>query len=170
MSDDATSFRDPRWRDAALGALFIAVGILAFVGARELVGWSGSVAGPGTMPMVLSIALVVLGAIVAIGGVIRPRPTVPASLGPLVWVLAAATAFGLALPALGLVCAAVLAAAIAMRGVDSGAAKDRRRAQCSSGNIAVPTRITANRTLTMRDRAGSRRRPANDAPASSHET
>jgi hypothetical protein len=116
MSDDATSVRDTRWRDAALGALFIAAGILAFVGARELVGRSGSVAGPGAMPMVLSIALVVLGAIVAIGGVIRPRPTVPASLGPLVWVLAAATAFGLALPALGLVCAAVLAAAIAMRG------------------------------------------------------
>jgi hypothetical protein len=112
MSDEATPVRDTRWRDAALGALFIVVGILAFADARELIGWRGSMAGPGTMPTILSVTLVVLGVIVAIGGVIRPRPTVPASLGPLVWVLAAAIAFGLALPALGLLCAAVLASAI----------------------------------------------------------
>jgi hypothetical protein len=68
--------------------------------------------GPGTMPTALSVLLIVTGAIVAIEGLVRQRMTVPASLAPLVWVLAAAAAFGLAIRPLGLVAAIILTTAI----------------------------------------------------------
>jgi hypothetical protein len=100
------------WKGAALGVLFLALGIVAFNSAQELPGWRGFAMGPGTMPTALSVLLIATGAIVAIEGLVRQRMTVPASLAPLVWVLAAAAAFGLAIRPLGLVAAIILTTAI----------------------------------------------------------
>jgi hypothetical protein len=105
--------RDPR--DFWAGLLFVAVGVATVVLARRHPFGTTASMGPGYFPTILGGLLVAIGAIVG-GRSLRPSKAEAAIAAvrarPVVLVLAAVVAFGLALPRLGMVLASVLVVAV----------------------------------------------------------
>jgi hypothetical protein len=102
-------------RDAALGLIFFLIGLAFAVGARSVDIGSAFRMGPGYFPLLLSVVLMLLGAIIIAGsfkGANEP-------FGPVPWrglllVLAAPVTFGLTVRKLGLVPAIVLTVVISV--------------------------------------------------------
>jgi hypothetical protein len=101
-----------RWRSAAAGLLFTALGTVALLLSRELDIFRGRAMASGAMPTVLSILLIVFGAIAAIQSGVRPQSTVPARVKPAFWVLAAVAVFALTIQTVGLVGATALTSGV----------------------------------------------------------
>jgi uncharacterized membrane protein len=100
-------------RDAAVGAIFIAIGALFALGTRELDMGSLLKMGPGFFPLVLAIVLMALGLfIVATSFAKENEPIGAVPWRGLVLILAAPVVFGSTVRGLGLVGALVLAVVI----------------------------------------------------------
>ena len=111
-------------RDAAAGAIFFAIGAAFALGARSLETGSAFRMGPGYFPLLLSVILMLLGAIIiASSFASQNQPLGPVPWRGLVLVLAAPVVFGLSVRKLGLVPAIVLTVVLAVAAylVDRGA-------------------------------------------------
>ena len=91
-------------RDILAGALFIAIGALALLGARAYPVGSAMRMGPGYFPLVLGWLLIALGALVGLRAA-RRRDWQPLAWDwqPLAWISVSILAFGFLMPRLGLV-------------------------------------------------------------------
>jgi hypothetical protein len=91
-------------RDLLAGALFIAIGALALLGARAYPVGSAMRMGPGYFPVVLGWMLIGLGALVGLRAV-RRRDWKPLAWDwkPLAWISVSILAFGFLMPRFGLV-------------------------------------------------------------------
>ncbi len=101
-------------RDFLAGVIFVAIGALFVVGARELEVGSALRMGPGFFPLVLAAVLMLLGVVIAA----RSFAQGPAPLGAIPWrgtalILTAPVIFGLTVRGLGLVAAVALSVLIA---------------------------------------------------------
>ena len=95
-----------RGRDVWAGALFIAIGASAAFLARNLAFGTAMRMGPGYVPRGLAVAVMALGAIVLLRGLLRGGPAVEKGRWrPLLIVLGAILAFGLLIERAGLVAA-----------------------------------------------------------------
>jgi hypothetical protein len=102
-------------RDAAAGAIFFALGAAFALGARSLEIGSAFRMGPGYFPLLLSVILMLLGAIIiASSFASQNQPLGPVPWRGLVLVLAAPVVFGLSVRKLGLVPAIVLTVVLAV--------------------------------------------------------
>jgi uncharacterized membrane protein len=102
-------------RDAAAGAIFFAIGAAFALGARSLEIGSAFRMGPGYFPLLLSVILMLLGAIIiASSFASQNQPLGPVPWRGLVLVLAAPVVFGLSVRKLGLVPAIVLTVVLAV--------------------------------------------------------
>jgi hypothetical protein len=102
-------------RDAAAGAIFFAIGAAFALGARSLETGSAFRMGPGYFPLLLSVILMLLGAIIiASSFASQNQPLGPVPWRGLVLVLAAPVVFGLSVRKLGLVPAIVLTVVLAV--------------------------------------------------------
>jgi len=88
-------------RDILAGALFIAIGALALLGARGYPVGTAMRMGPGYFPVVLGWLLIALGALVGLRAARRR------DWQPLAWISVSILAFGFLMPRLGLVPALV---------------------------------------------------------------
>lgn len=107
----------PDRRDAAAGAIFIALGALFALGTRELDMGTPLRMGPGFFPLLLAVLLMLLGATITIKAFVSgPDPhAAPSASVPwrgIALIVAAPVAFGLTLSGLGLMGAVALAVAI----------------------------------------------------------
>lgn len=91
-------------RDILAGALFVAIGALALLGARGYPVGSAMRMGPGYFPVVLGWLLIALGALVGLRAA-RRRDWQPLAWDwkPLAWISVSILAFGFLMPRLGLV-------------------------------------------------------------------
>jgi hypothetical protein len=101
-------------RDFLSGLIFVAIGALFVVGARELEVGSALRMGPGFFPLALAGILMLLGVVIAA----RSFAQNPAPLGAIPWrgtvlILTAPVVFGLTVRGLGLVAAVALSVLIA---------------------------------------------------------
>jgi uncharacterized membrane protein len=102
-------------RDAAAGAIFFAIGAAFALGARSLEIGSAFRMGPGYFPLLLSVILMLLGAIIiASSFASQNQPLGPVPWRGLVLVLSAPVVFGLSVRKLGLVPAIVLTVVLAV--------------------------------------------------------
>jgi uncharacterized membrane protein len=102
-------------RDAAAGAIFFVIGAAFALGARSLETGSAFRMGPGYFPLLLSVILMLLGAIIiASSFASQNQPLGPVPWRGLVLVLAAPVVFGLSVRKLGLVPAIVLTVVLAV--------------------------------------------------------
>lgn len=102
-------------RDAAAGAIFFAIGAAFALGARSLESGSAFRMGPGYFPLLLSVILMLLGAIIiASSFASQNQPLGPVPWRGLVLVLAAPVVFGLSVRKLGLAPAIVLTVVLAV--------------------------------------------------------
>jgi uncharacterized membrane protein len=102
-------------RDAAAGAIFFAIGAAFALGARSLETGSAFRMGPGYCPLLLSVILMLLGAIIiASSFASQNQPLGPVPWRGLVLVLAAPVVFGLSVRKLGLAPAIVLTVVLAV--------------------------------------------------------
>jgi hypothetical protein len=102
-------------RDAAAGAIFFAIGAAFALGARSLETGSAFRMGPGYFPLLLSVILMLLGAIIiASSFASQNQPLGPVPWRGLVLVLAAPVVFGLSVRKLGLAPAIVLTVVLAV--------------------------------------------------------
>jgi uncharacterized membrane protein len=102
-------------RDAAAGAIFFAIGAAFALGARGLETGSAFRMGPGYFPLLLSVILMLLGAIIiASSFASQNQPLGPVPWRGLVLVLAAPVVFGLSVRKLGLAPAIVLTVVLAV--------------------------------------------------------
>ncbi|HYM98466.1 MAG TPA: tripartite tricarboxylate transporter TctB family protein [Aestuariivirgaceae bacterium] len=102
-------------RDAAAGAVFLVIGTAFALGAFHLEIGSAFRMGPGYFPLLLSIVLMLLGAII----IANSFAAASEPLGPVPWrglalVLAAPVVFGLTVRKLGLVPAIILTVVLAV--------------------------------------------------------
>ena len=104
-------------RDFASGLLFIALGVVFTVSAASRP--IGAIAGPGAgfVPLVLSIAMAILGAVILFKSLVIETeggdPIGPIAWRPLLAIVAAVAVFGASVDRLGLVLATLLLVAIA---------------------------------------------------------
>lgn len=101
-------------RDAAAGAIFIAIGALFALGTMDLDMGTGLKMGPGFFPLILACVLMLLGLAVAGTAFVNAREPI----GAVPWqgvalILLAPVVFGFAIRGLGLVASVALAAFIA---------------------------------------------------------
>lgn len=102
-------------RDAASGAIFVAIGAAFALGSRSLEIGSAFRMGPGYFPLALSFILMVVGlVIIATSFTGREEPLTPVPWRGLVLVLAAPILFGLSVRKLGLLPAIVLTVLISV--------------------------------------------------------
>jgi hypothetical protein len=102
-------------RDAASGAIFVAIGAAFALGARSLEIGSALRMGPGYFPLVLSFILVAVGLVIIATSFTGPsEPLTPVPWRGLILVLAAPVLFGLSVRKLGLLPAIVLAALVSV--------------------------------------------------------
>ena len=96
-----------RPKDIYAGAIFIAIGALAFAGAQQYEIGSASQMGPGYLPAAIGIVLVVLGAIGVVNGVriTIPDPIESRTLEPFILVVLSVVAFALLIDRAGLILA-----------------------------------------------------------------
>jgi hypothetical protein len=102
-------------RDAASGAIFVAIGAAFALGAHSLEIGSALRMGPGYFPLVLSFILVAVGLVIIATSFTGPsEPLTPVPWRGLILVLAAPVLFGLSVRKLGLLPAIVLAALVSV--------------------------------------------------------
>jgi hypothetical protein len=102
-------------RDAASGAIFVAIGAAFAFGARSLEIGSALRMGPGYFPLVLSFILIAVGLVIIATSFTGPsEPLTPVPWRGLILVLAAPVLFGLSVRKLGLLPAIVLAALVSV--------------------------------------------------------
>lgn len=91
-------------RDILAGALFVAIGALALLGARGYPVGSAMRMGPGYFPVVLGWLLIALGTLVGVRAA-RRRDWQPLAWDwkPLAWISVSIVAFGFLMPRFGLV-------------------------------------------------------------------
>ena len=91
-------------RDILAGALFVAIGALALLGARGYPVGTAMRMGPGYLPVVLGWLLIALGALVGLRAARRRDwQAVAWDWKPLAWISVSILAFGFLMPRLGLV-------------------------------------------------------------------
>ena len=100
------------WRTIGPGLLLIVLAVTALYAASDLPGRRGFAFGPGTMPSLLSAALLVLGIAAVVEGFFRGRILLPASIIPVAIVSAAGAIFIVAVNYVGLAVATCLTTAI----------------------------------------------------------
>src|SRR5262247_3435088 len=100
------------WRTIGPGLLLIVLAVTALYAASDLPGRRGFAFGPGTMPRLLSAALLVLGFAAVVEGFFRGRILLPASIIPVAIVSAAGAIFIVAVNYVGLAVATCLTTAI----------------------------------------------------------
>lgn len=116
--------RSLRAADLWAGALFVGLGVLGLVVGRGLPVGTAFTMGPGYVPRAISALLIVVGGIVAAGSLSRaPVPIGRVRLRPVVVVLVAMAAFGLAIERVGL--PAAVAVTVLIAGGAEGASRWR---------------------------------------------
>jgi len=96
-----------RPKDVYAGAIFIAIGAVAFVMAQQYDVGTASHMGPGYLPRLMGVVLVVLGAF-SLANAVRvtaPDPIAKQALEPFILVVASVTAFALLIDSAGLIVA-----------------------------------------------------------------
>jgi putative tricarboxylic transport membrane protein len=100
------------WRTIGPGLLLIVLAVMALYATSDLPGRRGFALGPGTMPSLLSAALLVLGIAAVVEEFFRGRILMPASIMPVAIVSAAGAIFIVAVNYVGLAVATCLTTAI----------------------------------------------------------
>jgi hypothetical protein len=101
-------------KDFLAGLLFIAFGIAALVLGRDYAFGSASAMGPGFFPKVLSVALIILGAILFARGLAPRADSVDsAHIRPLLFIVGAILAFAFLIEKLGLIVTGLVVAVLA---------------------------------------------------------
>ncbi|MGE0714730.1 MAG: tripartite tricarboxylate transporter TctB family protein [Alphaproteobacteria bacterium] len=102
-------------RDVLAGLGFLALGLIGLWLNEYRIGRAARM-GPGYMPMLVFGGLAIMGALVALKGLVQPGPAVERfHLGPLFWVLVAGIVFALLIERLGLVVATIGLVLVASR-------------------------------------------------------
>ena len=100
------------WIRVAPGVLIIALACLALYAGSTLPGLRGYSFGPGTMPYVVSIILLVLGLAVVVEGLMITRSMIPVTFTPVVGLIIAGAVFFVTIRPFGLIIAIGLASMI----------------------------------------------------------